>query len=343
VDGAPQLVSPYPRFKTFPTPGANVAFKFGILTDFGENGSSQPPVPHNVATFQQMDADHPDFVIIGGDFGHKNVGTLEDKRQVFKDLYSFHSTAGRYDSFVNQILRRYPVAHMWDDHDYGKNNGNKMYPYKQLTYQVLTEYFPTYALSQYGDWQKFTYAQTEFFLLDSRSQRDPNREPDGPLKSMLDGDNLGAEGQLEWLEQGLLSSTAVWKFIVTPVVFNKTLPKQDSWYGFGYEREQLAQFIRSHAISNVILLSGDAHFGAIDNGTNSGFPEMLTPGPNLLYCSTVSASGNWSEGIYRTTQHGPPCNGYSMVAVEANPPRVSLKVKDTQGKTKLRLIVNSTE
>lgn len=340
VNGVPQRKAPYPRFKTFAPDGTTRSFKFVILNDFGVNGSSQPPVPGIVPTFENADNEHPDLVIIGGDFGHANEKTLEGKREQFKSLYRLQSPAGAYDPFVKKILYHYPVAHMWDDHDYGKNNGDKTYTGKALTYQVFNEFFPAYTLPPMGDWQTFSYAQADFFLLDSRSQRDPNNEPDGPDKSMLDGDNLGAAGQLEWLKQGLLNSNAVWKFILTPVTFNPTLKKPDSWRYFRYERNKLIEFIHANSISGVILLSGDAHMGGMDNGTHAGFPEMLVPGPNLLYCASVSKPGEWTEGTYWTRTKGAPCNGYGVVTVQAEPPTVNLQVKDTFGQTRLQLNVN---
>jgi hypothetical protein len=49
---------------------------------------------------------------------------------------------------------------------------------------------------------------------------------------MLDGDRLGYEGQMHWLRRGLLKSSAKWKFVVTPVVFNKSHKKFDGWSSY---------------------------------------------------------------------------------------------------------------
>jgi alkaline phosphatase D len=335
VDGALQPASPYPRFKTFPPEGQSVPLKLVVLTDFGTNGSSQLPVAHHVNTFKNAAGENPDLVIIGGDFAHSNDTTLEQKRNLFKLNYSLHSPAADLDDFVLKILREYPVAHMWDDHDMGANNADKTYPYKDLTRRVLQEYFPVYDLGPDGDYQSFSYGQVEFFLLDSRSQRTPNSEPNGPGKSML-----GA-GQLQWLEDGLLRSTATWRFILTPVVFNPTTPKEDSWYGFAYERQQIVNFIKDHSIRGVILISGDLHAGAIDSGAHSDFPEMLVPGPNLANCLTSPGTGEWSVGYYGSPKRGGrPCNGYGVVTVTTNPDTVTLAVKNTEGVTQLEYTVN---
>ncbi len=329
VNGAPQLKADYPRFKTFPVAGSDVAFKFVYLTD-----SNADPGP-DAKTFFYAGQEQPAFVILGGDFPHGKSLTLERKRFYYKAIYDPATNPSMRD-FVKKILRQYPVAHMWDNHDYGMPS-NRFYPLRAVNLQVMQEYFPTYPLTQYGDWQKFSYAQADFFLLDSRGQRDNNRQPDGPNKSMLDGDRLGAAGQLEWLKTGLKESTARWKFILSPVPFNPTAKPKTSWGAFQYERNLLMKFIRDNGITGVISVAGDLHLGAIDDGTHSTIPEMVVPGPNGPGCVSTGEPGLWSQGVYG--KEGEHCNGYGVITVYANRPRVVLKVKDLNGKVKLQYTV----
>lgn len=329
------------RFTAFPPANATGPFSFVVLTDFA--GPTDFPGPGNA--FVRADAENPDFVILGGDFDHSNPQTPAEKGQMFKGLYD----PALMPTLVTNILGRYPVAHFWDDHDYGSPNGSKEYAFRTLSLQVLSEYFPVYPMSPNGDWQRFSYASADFFILDSRSQRDPDGKPDGPTHSMLDGNNLGALGQLYWLQQGLLTSTARWKFILTPVVFNPTLTKIDSWYGFQYERTKLVNFITQNNIRGVVIISGDLHAGAIDNGTNSSFPEMLVPAANLSRNSRnkclsgrgrdqPNATGTWTEGIYYKSGKNAVCNGYGVVKVTIN--TVTLQVKDENGAPLISYVVS---
>lgn len=330
VDGSSQLTPPYPSFKTFPPAGSALPFRFVILTD-SSVGALRP-----VKTFRHADDEQPAFVILGGDYPHGKYTDLAAKRGRFKRVYSPGTSPSIHD-FVDKVLRRYPVAHMWDDHDYGVDNGDKTYPDKQMSLRVLQEFFPTYPLSPYGDWQRFSYAQADIFMLDARSQRDPAKLPNGPTKSMLDGDNLGAQGQLAWLEQGLLESTARWKFILSPVPFNPTTKSHDSWGAFPNERQALIDFVTSHQIKGVIISSGDLHGGGIDNGTHSFFPEMVVNGANGNGCLS-GKPGEWSEGLYGTQNQF--CNGYGVVDVLTNPDRVVLRVKDDEGRQRIRYLVS---
>ena len=215
---------------------------------------------------------------------------------MLKDLYDANTPY--MGDFVNLILRKTPIMHQWDDHDSGLNNDDKTYPDWNLSQQAFQEYVPSYPLPSVspGIWQKFSYAQVDCFVLDCRSQRDPETDPDDANKSMLDGNNLGATGELQWLENGLLASTARWKIIFTSVVINPTTKFPDGWAGYQTEWNALRNFINTNNIQGVVFISGDLHLGAIDNGTNAGFPEMCVSQPNGRGGCPTAWPGTWSEG-----------------------------------------------
>ncbi len=156
-------------------------------------------------------------------------------------------------------------------------------------------------------------------------------DPEGPDKSMLDGNNLGATGQLQWLENGLLTSSARWKVIFTSVITNPTTKQTDAWGAYPTEWNALKTFINSNNITGVVFVAGDLHLGAIDSGTQAGFPEMCVPKPNESihtgWCAS-DATGKWSEGYYDET-----CSGYGLVTILQNPDRLILEVKDQDGVT----------
>jgi alkaline phosphatase D len=325
VNGVPQFTAPpYPTFKTFPAAGSERDFDFVVLTDFVTVSKLTSAVP----TFASAAAENPAFVFIGGDFDHRNPATLDDKRAMFRDLYG--PTTLFMDGFASQILWKSPIVHQWDDHDAGVNNVDKTYPDWSISQQVFEEYVPTYPLPAVkpGIWQQFRYAQAEFFVLDCRSQRDPETDSDDANKSMLDGNNLGATGELQWLENGLLASTARWKVIFTSVIINPSTKYPDSWAGYQNEWGALRNFIDSHAIPGVVFISGDLHLSAIDNGANAGFPEMCVTQPNAArggFCAT-GPLGNWSEGYYNDS-----CSGYGLVTIQHDPDRLTLQLADQDG------------
>jgi alkaline phosphatase D len=325
VNGVPQSAPPpYPSFTTFAPNGSSRNFNFVVFTDFGTVSMLTESVP----TFASAAAENPVFAFIGGDFDHRNPQTLDDKRQMFKELYD--ANTHHMEDFVNVILRKTPIIHQWDDHDSGLNNIDKTYSDWNLNQQVFEEYVPSYPLPSVtpGIWQMFSYAQADFFVLDCRSQRDPGADRDDANKSMLDGNNLGATGQLQWLENGLLTSTAQWKVIFTSVIANPTTKQNDAWGAYLTEWNALKNFINTNNIQGVVFISGDLHLGAIDNGTQAGFPEMCVGVPNYHrddYCATA-ALGTWSEGYYNDD-----CAGYGLVSISQNPDRLTLQTVDEFG------------
>jgi alkaline phosphatase D len=324
INGVPQSVSPYPSFTTFPPSGSSRNFNFVVLTDF----RSVNKLNRTVQTFASAASENPVFAFIGGDFDHTNPQTLANKRRMFRDLYNANTPY--MGDFVNLILRKIPIVHQWDDHDSGMNNSDKNYPDWNLSQQVFQEYVPSYPLPSVtpGTWQKFSYAQVDCFVLDNRSQRDPGADPDDANKSMLDGNNLGSAGELQWLENGLLTSTAQWKIIFTSVITNTTTKQNDAWGAYQTEWNALKNFINTNNIRGVVFISGDLHLGAIDNGTQAGFPEMCVEAPNGGdgLCPTA-AHGTWSEGYYDDTT----CSGYGLVTISENPAQLILQAMDEFG------------
>lgn len=172
-------------------------------------------------------------------------------------------------------------------------------------------YFPGYPSADSGEvYHSFVYGNAEFFFLDTRSGRSPNSEvfqqkKNGKWKYKVpENHHLLDTAQLRWLQERLQVSTADWKFIVSGVTFNqsykkvldivlraqhKTLPNgmtgayvaaslATMWFAFPETQTQLLNFCHDNKIKNVVVLSGDAHTAAIDDGENAGFPELMAGG-----------------------------------------------------------------
>ncbi|GIV34018.1 MAG: hypothetical protein KatS3mg031_1553 [Chitinophagales bacterium] len=167
-----------------------------------------------------------------------------------------------------------------------------------------------------GIFHSYRMGNCEFFVLDLRSARTSQHEAIKEVGGQWviqepPGHTILGSVQRDWLFNGLKNSTADWKFIISSVVFNKgykavmdSLLKigkgvspilgievggiqlstgligagimSDSWVGFPSDQDALIQHIRNNNIKNVFIISGDAHTAALDDGTNSGIPELLS-------------------------------------------------------------------
>ena len=141
-------------------------------------------------------------------------------------------------------------------------------------------------------------------------------------KSMLDQDILGPNGQTEWLINGLNRSTARWKVIVTDVVWNRTLVGGgDVWGDWDTDRMEQRYIMEHVKASNVLVISGDRHRSAIDDGTNSGWPEMSA---SPLNQTAASLGGRWTNGVTTAGTHY-----YGILTLAST--YVTMTVKNAEG------------
>ena len=115
-------------------------------------------------------------------------------------------------------------------------------------------------------WYTFAHGDIDWFVMDCRTERTVS----GSTKSMI-----GTEQEyalLKWL----INSTAKVKFIVSSVMF---MPDQqqgdDGWKAFPAQRNRILETIPSHAIKNVVFVSGDIHGSLTCQLTHSKSPELM--------------------------------------------------------------------
>ncbi len=160
------------------------------------------------------------------------------------------------------VMQTIPQLAIWDDHDFGLNDYDRRHPRKAEALKVFEQYWanPAYGLpGTPGVFFKYSYGGVDFFFIDCRYYRDPNKEPDHPGKTFL-----GKE-QREWLQQSLKESEAPFKVLISGSGWSATKgPGGDSWASYLHERNVFFDFIRDHDISGVILLSGDTHRGELN-------------------------------------------------------------------------------
>jgi alkaline phosphatase D len=323
VDGTPEETANFPSFTTFANPGAATGFSFAVVGDL-QNTRTYPNV--SAPAYIPLHNDNPSFVLQIGDFDHRNPSNLAAMRLMHRQVRGSQSAAGQ--DWQTYIGNSFPVDHVYDDHDYGTNDGDKTWAQKAAALQAYKEYYPTYGLAapSLGIQHSFTYGNSDIFMLDLRSQRDPDSTPDGPNKSML-----GAT-QKAWLENALLNSTATWKFIITSVTMNQTVTATDGWSFFHTEWLELMNFIQNNHITGVVAVSADLHsLGCIDNGTNTGIPEMTVPYTNLTDGRTLGVLGNWTEG----KNAGPNSGGYGFVQISPDGQQVTLSARGLNGETRV--------
>lgn len=160
---------------------------------------------------------------------------------------------------VAALASHIPTVGVWDDHDFGRNNGNglNMAKGKSKTRQGFVEYR---AHSQYGNGNEGVYhnvdlGMIEVFLLDPRYFSQTEASP--AMKSQTTC--FGAE-QWNWLLENLKASQAPFKVLSMGAIWqDKKNSETDDMFTYWYERDALLDFIDDNQISGVVLLGGDIH------------------------------------------------------------------------------------
>src|SRR5690606_25020428 len=159
---------------------------------------------------------------------------------------------------------------IWDDHDFGPNNSDRTFKWRELGLDLFKKYWPNPSAGTPdtpGVFHSFRIADVEFFMLDGRYHRDPNQDPN--RKTML------GEGQLTWLKERLTESQATFKVIVSGHTL--TINRHDNgeyWANFGNERDEFLDWLFSERISGVFFVSGDWHVGSLSRieYSSEGYP-----------------------------------------------------------------------
>jgi hypothetical protein len=118
--------------------------------------------------------------------------------------------------------------------------------------------------------------------------------------------------QREWLKAQLLIGKnydlIVWGNSLPWV--GKAHPREVFWAGYSDERTSISNFIIENQISNLCMLSGDAHMLAIDDGSNSGFSPDGAGGFPLFHAAALESRPTRKGGIYsKGTKDGKPGRG----------------------------------
>ena len=230
------------------------------------------------------------FVI--GDFDHSNPASntttattyLEKVRLMHRRLRGPETPIG-VDFAANVVAPGLPMlGRMLDDHDSGSDNVNSRFKWWGPNLQAFLEYHPVPAdngLSSGGMWQAIQRGRALFILIDVRSQRDPLG-----VKTILGG------VQKQWLTEKLTQCktdpTLTWCVLVTPVPFNPNQQKLDSWHGYLADSQWLLDQIAALQVENVLVVSGDCHWGSIVRKPLSPLDELNIPKVNEGFGNTCN-------------------------------------------------------
>lgn len=217
-------------------------------------GSPAPTIPYFADKLQ------PDYSIWIGDNVYADTET--DPQHILRQLQVLENKEG-----YKKLRENSKFMVTWDDHDYGLNDSDKDYVFKEESKQIHRKFWrleneiPT-------DQDGIYYAKLEkqpngkiiqFIMLDGRY----NKDKPGP-----NADALG-ENQWKWLEKQLKEKADL-RFILSgyQVLLKKPM-RWEAWIRQGKSRERLFELIKSTDAEHIVFVTGDQHYVEVLHSPNN--------------------------------------------------------------------------
>lgn len=321
-------VSQTGRTKTLPPAGSNVkrlTFAFASCQQF-EHGY--------FTAYKHMAKEDLDLVFHLGDYIYEygpneyisptgNVRVHSGPEIISLEDYRIRYAQYRSDVHLRDAHAAFPWVVTWDDHEVENNYANVIPEKGQsveafikrraAAYQAYYEHMPLRksSLPKGADmrlYRNFSYGDlASFFVLDSRQYRDDqaNGDTSSPQtpESLDPGRTLLGPEQEQWLAEHLSNSETKWNVLPQQIFFAERnygtptgpLYSMDSWDGYPAARERLMKVVKSHNMTNLVVLTGDVHASWASNiKEDYANPNSRTVGVEFVGTS-ITSGGNGAD------------------------------------------------
>jgi alkaline phosphatase D len=213
----------------------------------------------------------PDVLLMLGDNIYGDTEDMAELRAKYGRLAA--------DPGFAAVRAAVPIVAVWDDHDYGVNDGGREYPRRRESQQVFCDFFgiPADAAvrTQDGTHRSLVLGppgrRVQFICLDTRFHRSPLEsrpmlervKGKGPYVPSADPEAtvLGA-AQWAWLA-ATLREPAELRIVLSSIQLASIEHGWEHWGNFPAERARLLATLRESGAEGVIIVSGDRHSAEI--------------------------------------------------------------------------------
>lgn len=265
-----------------PEPEPSQVFRVGI----GSCAHQDRPQP----IWQSILEAQPDLFLFIGDNIYADT---EDPKAMAADYAKLAAKPG-----FAKLRARVPILPMWDDHDYGTNDGGADYPMKETSQRLLLDFFGVpeddprrkrpgiYHAEVFGPPGR----RVQVILLDTRYFRGPLVKRPGGDDPIL-GRYLVQEdprvtmlGELQWAWLGeQLEAPAEVRLVVSGIQVVANDHGYEKWGNLPHERARLYRLLADKKAAGVILISGDRHkaeLSMMDAGLGYPLYDLTASGLN---------------------------------------------------------------
>lgn len=259
----------------------------------------------------------PQAFIFLGDNVYTDVGHYRDQKEPARIGQAYQDQNGNleYQQFIAEAKRqRINLFAVWDDHDYGVNDGGSEYPFKKQSRDYFRAFFdlPEALLgsnSREGIYQEYKLdindLVVQLLLLDTRSFRSPLNKSESSAcgtKTVPEFDmnaTVLGEDQWKWLEEQLKEPADI-RIIASSI---QVIPDQhcyEKWANFPREKTRLFNLLNDTNANGVLIVSGDRHLAEISVLKP---PQLDYPLYEITSSGLNSAMGAGSQGASENNRY----------------------------------------
>jgi len=212
--------------------------------------------------WQPIEEENLDYFIFLGDNVYGD--------SIFENLYKMKRAYSKQKKLLPDFLDQTDIFAIWDDHDYGKNDGGSDYKYKKLAENLFLDFWnvPINDVRRsregiyFSENKVFFNKKYKLIFLDTRYFRSQLKGKKGSYQKNNDESAtiLGKE-QWTWLEKEL-DSNFDYLFIFSSI---QIIPEDhgfEKWSNFPNDRTKLLKILEKYK-DRTILFSGDRHRSGI--------------------------------------------------------------------------------
>ncbi|GAW80188.1 hypothetical protein, conserved [Plasmodium gonderi] len=242
----------------------------------------------NETLIKSVEKRRPQLMLWVGDYFYSECKDLKCLDEVYEYI--------KKDPFYIQLKKKFVIDGIYDDHDYNKNNGDRLYEHKKESKTRFLNYLNVpkndvrykrngaYISKLYIDPEN-EKNQVKIIILDTRYNKDPYPfyAPDSYHDSLTHmftsfivrfhaalfglycdskNDILGNE-QWTWLEKELTNSSARAHIIVSSTQIFSNHIVNENWGLMPFAQKRLKDLMNKTKPKGLLFLSGDVHFGSI--------------------------------------------------------------------------------
>ncbi len=215
-----------------------------------------------------------------------------------KDLTVFTSNYAKLlaDTGYQKLQHFANIEGIWDDGDYGPNNGGRDYVYKDSTKNMLMQFLGVGEDDERRKRGGIYYSKTiqqnnlavKIIFLDTRYFRDSLIYLKDSIIPNIAGDMLG-NNQWNWFANELKNNESDLTIIANGVQVLATGHRFEKWSNFPTAKKRLFQLLQTYPPKKMFFISGDRHVGEISLTNLEGFNYPI------IDVTSSSLTNPWSK------------------------------------------------